>query len=280
VLGQILYSAGASFKYQRCQVGQLFGFACRHSIAACIQQLQDLVPCMDYNACPKLQPWPQHLAMAAARVDPGSAGVVRHLLQSMSPKLLAAKYMGPEYTSAYRAGHMPVLQQLLQVAAAAPQQHLPATSVSGSNCWCLSRIWSAAATAPLEAAALHLGLWVLLVPAAATAAGRCRLLLLTALAAAAAAAGCCHSSPNGSQCCLLRLAHSSARHSQRTSSTLQCSRKPHSRTSPAHLQPATYRTCAGTFMSSALRPGLLSCTACWRVCKGMMVLRCLTWQFG
>jgi len=116
----------------------------------------------------------------------------------MSPKLVAAKCMSPVYTAACRTGHMPVLQQLLQVAASAPQQHLPvlvkAAAAAGNLSVWQQQVMEPSATAPLEAATLHLGLWVLLAPAAATAAGRCRLLLLTALAAAAAA-GCCHSSP-------------------------------------------------------------------------------------
>jgi hypothetical protein len=123
VLASILLTGGAGIKSRHYQVAQLFRYAVRHSNAQCVQQLLDFVPWMEFGN-PKLAPWPQHLAMAAGRVDPWASEVVSLLLRVMSPKLLAAKYMGPVCAAACRTGHMPVLMLLVQRVLEMPKGHL------------------------------------------------------------------------------------------------------------------------------------------------------------
>lgn len=120
MLTVVLLNAGGSIKKRYYQVWQLFRFAVRHSNAACINTLMSFAPCRDFLAAvsaTRLACWPQHLAMAAARVDTWAQEVVwllLHCMQYTQPKFLAAKYMRPAYTAACRTGHMPVLLQLVQ----------------------------------------------------------------------------------------------------------------------------------------------------------------------
>jgi len=99
----------------------LLPFAVRHSNAACVQAvLWRFTPDL---RCSVLGP--QHLAMAAGRTDPWAAGVVRLLLQLLSPQQCKPSHMRPAYRAVCQSGYLPVLQLLLAHAASNAAAHLP-----------------------------------------------------------------------------------------------------------------------------------------------------------
>jgi len=123
VLSWVLKTAGHTLRDEAWRVKQLLKHAIRRSNRACVVELLEFLPCSS-GGLQRLQPWHQHVAMAAARTDPWAADVLQLLLQAVGPKQRAAKYMGKAYYAACCTGHVPVLQQLLDQAATAPQQHM------------------------------------------------------------------------------------------------------------------------------------------------------------
>jgi hypothetical protein len=124
VLAWVLTTAGYAFREEPFRLQQLLRYAVKHSSASCVEELLQSVPCFT-SGLQRLQPWHQHLAMAAGCTDPWGAEVVRLLLLSMSPKQRAAKYICNTYKAAFKAGQAAVLEPLLQVASQQPSEHVP-----------------------------------------------------------------------------------------------------------------------------------------------------------